>query len=63
MPMNKDVLTTSRIPLERGRDIAAQYGVSALLAPLFDFVPNSTGSMSSLPPGLTGGKSRSLFRR
>ncbi|VDB94662.1 unnamed protein product [Peniophora sp. CBMAI 1063] len=48
------------IPLERGRDIAAQYGVSALLAPLFDFVPNSTGSMGSLPPGLTGGYSSSL---
>ncbi|KZV60020.1 hypothetical protein PENSPDRAFT_659801 [Peniophora sp. CONT] len=48
------------IPLERGRDIAAQYGVSALLAPLFDFVPNSAGSMGSLPPGLTGGYSSSL---
>lgn len=28
-----------RIPLERGRDVAAQYGVAALLSPLFDYVP------------------------
>ncbi|KAG8746220.1 transcriptional regulator swi6 [Ceratobasidium sp. 414] len=27
------------IPLERGRDVAAQYGVAALLGPLFDYVP------------------------
>ncbi|KAG8770498.1 transcriptional regulator swi6, partial [Ceratobasidium sp. 428] len=27
------------IPLERGRDVAAQYGVAALLSPLFDYVP------------------------
>ncbi|KZT18653.1 apses-domain-containing protein [Neolentinus lepideus HHB14362 ss-1] len=27
------------IPLERGRDIARQYGVAPLLAPLFDFQP------------------------
>lgn len=40
-----------RIPLERGRDIAAQYGVAPLLAPLFDFTPstNSLGSLSSVP--------------
>ncbi|KAG1746549.1 apses-domain-containing protein [Suillus paluster] len=36
------------IPLERGRDIAAQYGVAPLLAPLFDFTP-STNSLGSLP--------------
>ncbi|TFY58234.1 hypothetical protein EVG20_g8232 [Dentipellis fragilis] len=37
------------IPLERGRDIALQYGVAPLLSPLFDFVPSSTtlGAMSS----------------
>ncbi|THH17791.1 hypothetical protein EW146_g3091 [Bondarzewia mesenterica] len=29
------------IPLERGRDIAIQYGVAHLLAPLFDFMPSS----------------------
>ncbi|EJF64115.1 apses-domain-containing protein [Dichomitus squalens LYAD-421 SS1] len=39
------------IPLERGRDIALQYGVAPLLAPLFDFVPN-TNPMGSLPPSL-----------
>ncbi|KIK48277.1 hypothetical protein CY34DRAFT_798378 [Suillus luteus UH-Slu-Lm8-n1] len=36
------------IPLERGRDIAAQYGVAPLLAPLFDFTP-STNTLGSLP--------------
>ncbi|KAG9127229.1 transcriptional regulator swi6 [Ceratobasidium sp. 392] len=28
-----------KIPLERGRDVAAQYGVAAILSPLFDYVP------------------------
>ncbi|KAJ1306576.1 hypothetical protein OPQ81_007577 [Rhizoctonia solani] len=27
------------IPLERGRDVAAQYGVASLLSPLFDYIP------------------------
>lgn len=36
------------IPLERGRDIALQYGVAPLLSPLFDFQP-STNSLGSLP--------------
>ncbi|THU87994.1 hypothetical protein K435DRAFT_782260 [Dendrothele bispora CBS 962.96] len=36
------------IPLERGRDIAMQYGVLPLLAPLFDFTP-STSSLQALP--------------
>ncbi|KAK7061014.1 transcriptional regulator swi6 [Paramarasmius palmivorus] len=36
------------VPLERGRDIALQYGVLPLLAPLFDFTP-STNSLSALP--------------
>ncbi|KAF8916007.1 hypothetical protein CPB85DRAFT_1291084 [Mucidula mucida] len=36
------------IPLERGRDIALQYGVAPLLAPLFDFTP-TTHSLSALP--------------
>lgn len=40
-----------RIPLERGRDIAVQFGVASLLAPLFDFVPN-TNAIGALPPGL-----------
>ncbi|GJE91186.1 apses-domain-containing protein [Phanerochaete sordida] len=39
------------IPLERGRDIAMQFGVASLLAPLFDFVPN-TNAIGALPPGL-----------
>ena len=40
-----------RIPLERGRDIAAQYGVAPLLAPLFDFTQStsSLGSLSTVP--------------
>lgn len=41
-----------RIPLERGRDIALQYGVAPLLAPLFDFVPNAN-PMGGLPASLT----------
>ncbi|KAF8159447.1 transcription factor [Crassisporium funariophilum] len=36
------------IPLERGRDIALQYGVAPLLSPLFDFTP-STSSLGTLP--------------
>ncbi|KAL7280891.1 hypothetical protein ACG7TL_005835 [Trametes sanguinea] len=40
------------IPLERGRDIALQYGVAPMLAPLFDFVPNAN-PMGSLPASLT----------
>ncbi|KAI0816968.1 transcription factor [Trametes gibbosa] len=39
------------IPLERGRDIALQYGVAPLLAPLFDFVPNAN-PMGTLPASL-----------
>ncbi|KAF9038428.1 transcription factor [Panaeolus papilionaceus] len=37
------------IPLERGRDIATQYGVLPLLLPLFDFTPTT----NSLGGGLT----------
>ncbi|KAI5999332.1 apses-domain-containing protein [Pisolithus orientalis] len=36
------------IPLDRGREIAAQFGVAPLLAPLFDFTP-TTNSLGSLP--------------
>ncbi|TDL23601.1 hypothetical protein BD410DRAFT_768110 [Rickenella mellea] len=49
------------IPLERGRELALQYGIAPLLSPLFDFIPNAT-SMSGLPnplpnlPGLGGGR-------
>ncbi|KAG8828651.1 transcriptional regulator swi6 [Serendipita sp. 401] len=40
-----------RIPLDRGREVANQFGVSNLLAPLFDHVPNPA-VMGSLPPQL-----------
>jgi len=43
-----------RIPLERGRDIALQYGVAPLLSPLFDFTP-STNSLGALPVGTPAG--------
>ncbi|EDR13978.1 uncharacterized protein LACBIDRAFT_166037, partial [Laccaria bicolor S238N-H82] len=36
------------IPLDRGRDIALQYGVAPLLSPLFDFTP-STNSLGTMP--------------
>ncbi|KAH6915983.1 transcription factor [Coprinopsis sp. MPI-PUGE-AT-0042] len=42
------------IPLEKGRDIALQYGVAPLLAPLFDFQP-STNSLGALPVSTPGG--------
>jgi regulatory protein SWI6 len=32
-------LTLSRIPLQRGQELAAQYGVSDYLSPIFDFIP------------------------
>lgn len=42
------MLKVFRIPLERGRDIAQQYGVAPLLSALFDFTP-STNSLAALP--------------
>ncbi|KAL4248097.1 Cell pattern formation-associated protein stuA [Abortiporus biennis] len=44
------------IPLERGRDIAAQFGVGTILAPLFDFVPhtNTLGGLPSNIPNMAG---------
>ncbi|EGN96775.1 hypothetical protein SERLA73DRAFT_58257 [Serpula lacrymans var. lacrymans S7.3] len=47
------------IPLERGRDIAVQYGVAPLLGPLFDFTPSSN-SLGSLPAGNTTASPRPL---
>lgn len=44
--------------MERGRDIAVQYGVAPLLSPLFDFTPN-TNAMGPLPPGNIGGATSS----
>jgi len=43
----------SRIPLDKGREIALQYGVAPLLSPLFDFTP-STNSLAALPVGAPG---------
>lgn len=45
---NRSLCLVFRIPLERGRDIALQYGVAPLLSPLFDFTP-STNSLGALP--------------
>ncbi|PPQ91860.1 hypothetical protein CVT25_000735 [Psilocybe cyanescens] len=42
------------IPLERGRDIALQYGVAPLLSPLFDFTP-TTNSLGALPVSAPAG--------
>ena len=44
---------SERIPLDKGRDLAVQYGVAPLLAPLFDFTPNAN-SLGSLPGGSSG---------
>ena len=56
------ILARSSIPLERGRDIALQYGVAPLLAPLFDFVPNAN-PMGGLPASLASVPGRSLSVR
>lgn len=47
------------IPLERGREIAAQYGVAPLLVPLFDFTPGTT-SLGSLPATTNAASPRPL---
>ncbi|KAI5120380.1 hypothetical protein M0805_006902 [Coniferiporia weirii] len=39
------------IPLERGRELAIQYGIGSLLSPLFDFTPSQQG-MGGLPNSL-----------
>ncbi|KAK6904056.1 hypothetical protein I203_107570 [Kwoniella mangroviensis CBS 8507] len=41
------------IPFERGQELAAQYGVSSYLAPVFDFVPSPT-AIAALPVIRTG---------
>ena len=46
--------------MERGRDIALQYGVAPLLAPLFDFVPNAN-ALGGLPAGLPNITSGQFF--
>ncbi|KAF8730068.1 hypothetical protein AX14_005681 [Amanita brunnescens Koide BX004] len=43
-----------RIPLERGRELALQYGVASLLAPLFDFTP-STSTLGALGVSASAG--------
>ena len=51
-----------RIPFQRGQELAAQYGVTAYLAPILDFVP-SPSNVAALPivrhgtPDRTGQKS------
>ncbi|KAF8634582.1 hypothetical protein AX17_004171 [Amanita inopinata Kibby_2008] len=42
------------IPLERGREIALQYGVAPLLTPLFEFTP-STNALGTLPVTTSAG--------
>ena len=54
-------LSTQRIPLERGRDIAFQYGVANLLSPLFDFIPNSN-SLGALPSAIQAGSGKFSLR-
>lgn len=51
---NRSLTLAFRIPLERGRDIALQYGVAPLLSPLFDFTP-STNSLGALPVSTPAG--------
>ena len=41
-------LTLCRIPFQRGQELAAQYGVTAFLSPIFDFQPSST-AVPALP--------------
>ncbi|WWD22001.1 hypothetical protein CI109_106489 [Kwoniella shandongensis] len=41
------------IPFERGTELAAQYGVTGYLAPIFDFVPSPT-AVAALPVIRTG---------
>nr|XP_018265799.1 uncharacterized protein I303_02173 [Kwoniella dejecticola CBS 10117]OBR87957.1 hypothetical protein I303_02173 [Kwoniella dejecticola CBS 10117] len=41
------------IPFERGQDLAAQYGVTSYLAPVFDFIPSPT-AIAALPVIRTG---------
>ena len=50
------LLVDFRIPLERGRELAAQYGIATLLSPLFDFTPTQQGlgGLSNSLSGLAG---------
>ncbi|WWC87167.1 uncharacterized protein L201_002053 [Kwoniella dendrophila CBS 6074] len=41
------------IPFDRGQDLAAQYGVTSYLAPVFDFIPSPT-AIAALPVIRTG---------
>jgi regulatory protein SWI6 len=49
-----------RIPLERGRDVAIQFGVAPLLAPLFDFMP-TPASVGTMPPQARTSQSQSAY--
>lgn len=50
-PGSFQVFTLLRIPLDRGRDVAAQFGVAHLLTPLFDYMPTASNlpSFPTLP--------------
>ena len=50
MKFGLPLLLNNRIPLDRGRQLAVQYGIAPLLSPLFDFTPNQQ-AMSGLPSG------------
>ena len=43
------------IPLDRGRELANQYGVGPLLAPLFDFIPHAMPPFQPPMPGMHPG--------
>ncbi|KAH7105756.1 apses-domain-containing protein [Auriculariales sp. MPI-PUGE-AT-0066] len=43
------------IPLDRGRELATQYGVGPLLAPLFDFIPHAMPPFQPPMPGMHPG--------
>ncbi|WRT65075.1 uncharacterized protein IL334_002017 [Kwoniella shivajii] len=46
------------IPFERGQELAAQYGVTSYLSPVFDFIPSPT-AIAALPAIRTGTPDRS----
>jgi regulatory protein SWI6 len=51
-----------RIPLERGRELAVQYGVAPLLAPLFDFIPTAQATQL-IPPNLAPSRTMTPNKR
>lgn len=49
------------IPLERGREIANQFGVAPLLSPLFDYVPPAPTVTPRMPNGVASSVSRPFY--